>query len=65
MISQIKRACDEQTRGSEQVVKSVEDIQSATSTNVDATRVMGNSVEVLTGQITVLKKQMATFRVKR
>jgi methyl-accepting chemotaxis protein len=64
MIAQIKRACDEQTRGSEQVVRSVEDIQSATVINLDSTRVMGDSVNVLSGQIAVLKKQMAGFKVK-
>jgi methyl-accepting chemotaxis protein len=65
MIAQIKRACDEQTRGSEQVVRSVEDIQSATTTNLDATRVMGDSVNVLSGQMAVLKKQMSGFKVKK
>jgi methyl-accepting chemotaxis protein len=64
MIAQIKRACDEQTRGSEQVVRSVEDIQSATATNLDSTHVMGDSVNVLGGQIVELKKQMSGFTVK-
>jgi methyl-accepting chemotaxis protein len=64
MIQQIKRACDEQAKGSEQIVRSVEDIQSSTATNLDVTRVMGNAVATLSGQIDVLKNEMAGFKVK-
>jgi len=63
MIQQIKRACDEQSQGSEQIVIAVEDIQQSTLVNLDATRAMDEAVSNLFRQITVLRDEMARFKV--
>jgi len=63
MIRHIKRACDEQTRGSEQIVASVGDIQSATDANLEATRVMDEAVYKLFRQTELLKKEMESFKI--
>jgi methyl-accepting chemotaxis protein len=63
MINQIRRACNEQTRGSAQIAGSVEDIQSSAAINLDATRIMDESMSSLCTQIEVLKKEMNSFTV--
>jgi methyl-accepting chemotaxis protein len=63
MIQQIKRACDEQSQGSEQIVIAVEDIQQSTHVNLDATRAMDEAVSNLFRQISVLRDEMARFKV--
>jgi methyl-accepting chemotaxis protein len=63
MIQQIKRACDEQGRGSEQIVRAVEDIQQSTSINLESSGVMDDSIKGLTRQIDGLQKEMGNFKV--
>ena len=63
MIRHIKRACDDQSRGSEQIVTSVEEIQAATEANVEATKVMDESVYKLFRQTELLKKEMEAFKI--
>ena len=63
MIRHIKRACDEQSRGSEQIVISVEDIQQATDANLEATRVMDEAVFKLFRQTDLLKKEIEVFKI--
>ncbi len=63
MIQQIKRACDEQRRGSDQVVESVENIQQSTNINVEATRVMNDSVSNLFRQIELLQRETNAFKI--
>lgn len=63
MIEQIRRACNEQSRGSEMIASSVEDIQSSSAINIEATKVMDESVARLFEQIDALKKEMQSFRI--
>jgi methyl-accepting chemotaxis protein len=62
MINQIRRACLEQAKGSEMIAASVEDIESSSTINLDATRMMDDSVTKLFEQIDTLKKEMQAFR---
>ncbi len=62
MINQIRRACIEQEKGSEMIASSVENIESSSSINLDATKMMNDSVTKLFEQIDKLKKEMASFR---
>jgi methyl-accepting chemotaxis protein len=64
MIQQIKRACEEQTRGSAQIVEAVKDIQLSTNTNLDATEVMNEAVSRLSSQTGLLKKEIGAFKVE-
>jgi len=64
MIQQIKRACDEQGKGSEQIVIAVEDIQQSTNINLDAAKVMNSSVMNLYRQIEIMKKEMGVFKIR-
>lgn len=63
MIEQIRRATNEQSRGSEMISSSVENIQNSSAVNLDATKVMDESVAKLFEQIETLKKEMQTFRI--
>jgi len=63
MIQQIKRACDEQSRGSEQIIIAVEEIQHSNTINLDAAKVMNNAVMNLSRQIEILQKEMAVFKI--
>lgn len=63
MISQVKRASEEQSRGSEQISLAVGDIQSSAQINLEATRMMNDSVTNIFTQINVLKKEMSSFKV--
>lgn len=62
MIKQIRRACLEQAKGSEMISSSVTDIESSAAINLDATRMMDDSVAKLFEQIDKLKKEMQSFR---
>jgi methyl-accepting chemotaxis protein len=62
MINQIRRACLEQAKGSEMIATSVESIESSASINLDATKMMDDSVAKLFEQIDKLKKEMQSFR---
>ena len=62
MISQIRRACLEQAKGSEMIASSVENIEASSSINLDATKMMDDSVAKLFEQIDKLKKEMQSFR---
>jgi methyl-accepting chemotaxis protein len=63
IISHIKRGYQEQSRGSEQITAAVEDIQSSSAVNLDATRVMNEATASLFRQIEVLRDQMSAFKV--
>jgi len=63
MIRHIKRACDDQSRGSEQIVLSVGEIESATEANVEASRVMDEAVYKLFRQTELLRKEMESFKI--
>jgi methyl-accepting chemotaxis protein len=65
MVQQIKRACDEQTRGSDLIVTAVHGIQESTDVNHDAARVMDDSVVRLSHQIEVLQKEMGSFTITK
>lgn len=62
MINQIRRACNEQSIGSEMISVSVENIQSSSTVNLEATKVMDDSVSRLFEQIDALRKEMKSFR---
>jgi len=63
MIGQIKRACDEQSRGSEQIIPAVENIESATGSNLDAVRILGETLEHLAAQIGILNNEIGRFNI--
>jgi len=63
MIRHIKRSCDEQECGSDQIVSSVDDIQSATEANLEATRVMDEAVYKLFRQTDIMKREMDAFKI--
>ena len=63
MIQKIKQACDEQSRGSEQIVVAVEDIQQSTSMNLEATRILNESLASLLRQAEILNNEMNAFKV--
>lgn len=63
MIQKIKQACDEQGRGSEQIVIAVEDIEQSTSMNLEATRILNESLASLVRQSEILNKEMSAFKV--
>lgn len=62
MINQIRRACNEQSLGSEMISVSVDNIQSSSTLNLEATKVMDESVARLFEQIAALRKEMQSFR---
>jgi methyl-accepting chemotaxis protein len=63
MIQQIKRACDEQIRGSEQIVAAIEDIQHSAQVNLDTTAIMNEAATSLAQQVELLNLEMQAFRV--
>ena len=63
MIGQIKRACDEQSRGSMLIVPAVENIQTSAEGNIEAVKVLGNTLETLAEQINILNKEIAKFSI--
>jgi methyl-accepting chemotaxis protein len=63
MMRQINRICDEQQRGSEQVMTAVADIQGSTAINLEATQVMKDALAKLYNHTEILKKEMNVFSV--
>ena len=63
MIQQIKRACEEQSRGSEQIVAAIEDIQHSTQANLDTTSIMNEAATSLAHQVELLHLEMRAFQV--
>ncbi len=63
MIHQIRRACTEQSLGSEMITVSVENITSSSASNLEASKVMDESVARLFGQIDVLREEMKVFKI--
>lgn len=61
MIRQIQRACDEQSRGADLILPAVENIKSATESNVGAVKVLGDTMSVLAGQIAMLQNEIDRF----
>ncbi|HEX5772821.1 MAG TPA: methyl-accepting chemotaxis protein [Geomobilimonas sp.] len=64
MIEQIRNATGVQTEGSQRIVGAMADVERATRTNVEASKVMDGAVARLTGQIELLKKEMGGFKVQ-
>lgn len=64
MIDQIKRACDEQGRGSQLIVHAIGNIRASTGVNLDAVRVMDVAVAGLGEQTTTLLHEMEAFQVR-
>jgi methyl-accepting chemotaxis protein len=64
MIQQIKRACDEQTKGSEQIVVAVEEIQKSTDENLEAVTVLDDAVTGLSIQTEAIAKEISIYKVK-
>jgi methyl-accepting chemotaxis protein len=63
MIRQIKKACDEQSRGSDQVVPAVQNIKEATESNLGALKVLGETMAELACQISALQGEIDRFSV--
>jgi methyl-accepting chemotaxis protein len=63
MIGAIKNACDEQSRGSDEVVPAVEQIKAATGSNLDAVKVLGETIASLSAQIATLQSEISRFQV--
>jgi methyl-accepting chemotaxis protein len=57
MIQQIKRACDEQAKGSEQIVYAMEGIQKSTGENIESVGVLDEAFAGLSCQIETLTKK--------
>jgi len=64
MIERIKKACDEQSRASEQIVRAVGNIESSTAVNLETTAVMDSAVSGLAKQIRVLDEEMECFELE-
>jgi methyl-accepting chemotaxis protein len=63
MITAINRACAEQERSIEMIVGSVDNIQSSSSINLNATQKMDVSVVKLFQQIMVVNEEMGAFKI--
>lgn len=63
MIRQIRRSCAEQSRGSEQIVQAVTDIQSAAAVNIEVTDFLGTAASRLSSQATLLQDELDKFVV--
>jgi methyl-accepting chemotaxis protein len=63
MIQQIKIACDEQGRGSEQIVIAVEDIQQSTNINLEAITILNDALANLQKQTEILNREISVFRI--
>ncbi len=62
MIQQIKSACDEQSRGSSEIVAAMKSIEGSTQTNLDATGILNQAVANLLDQAKVLQREMGVFK---
>ena len=63
MVDQIREACRSQVDSSSLISKSVSNIEGATLTNSNATKVMNAAVADLTHQIDLFEKEMAGFKI--
>jgi len=64
MIEQIRNATGVQTEGSQRIVGAMADVEQATHTNVEATKVMDGAVARLARQIELLQGEMGGFKVE-
>lgn len=64
MIGNIKKACAAQAKSSQQILEEISHIQESTDSSVDATRIMDGVAAGLSQQVDVLRKEMASFKVK-
>jgi methyl-accepting chemotaxis protein len=63
MIRKIKVACDEQTRGSGQIVHAVAGIQQSTEINLEANRMTEEAVKRLTQQTELIQAALHNFKI--
>jgi methyl-accepting chemotaxis protein len=63
MIQKIKQACDEQGRGSEQIVVAVEDIKRSTDINLETIELLNCALAGLLRQTELLDREIAVFSV--
>lgn len=63
MIERIRLSCHEQSRGSEQIVHAIEEIRQSTDGNLESAQLMEAAVSTMSGQIELLDKEMAGFKV--
>jgi methyl-accepting chemotaxis protein len=64
MIRKIKLACDEQNRGSGQIVHAVSGIQQSTEINLEANRMTEEAVKRLTQQTELIQSALLNFTIK-
>jgi methyl-accepting chemotaxis protein len=64
MIHQIRRSCGEQTRGSEQIVMAVADIQDAAGINIEVTDALGAAAGRLATQAALLRQEVDRFVIE-
>lgn len=62
-IQQIRQACADQAQGGRQIVDAVADIQKSTRDNLQSAKVMGESLDSLSRQITSLEEDVTEFRI--
>jgi methyl-accepting chemotaxis protein len=65
MIRQIKRACDEQNRGGEMILKAIADMQRSAGLNLDASRMLDDTVDNLARHTGDLQHEMDRFKLER
>ena len=65
MIRQIKRACDEQNRGGEMILKAIDDMQRSAGLNLDASRMLDDTVDSLARHTGDLQHEMDRFKLER
>ncbi len=63
MIQQIRRACGEQSRGSEQIVNAMQDIQDSATVNLEVAQGMNMVVTGLLAQVTTLQGALGNFSI--
>lgn len=63
MIQQIKRACDEQKQGSEQILPAVENVKISTDSNIDAVRILNETLVNLASQVEILHDEIGRFNI--
>lgn len=63
MIRQIRRSCAEQSRGSDQIVMGVTDIQSAAAVNIEVTDFLGAAADRLSSQAALVQSELDKFVV--
>jgi len=63
MIQQIKQSSDEQSRGSDQIVMAIENIQQSATVNLDTTSLLDEAAASLARQVHLLRQEMKSFQV--